>query len=290
MRRRPEPRGPICRQQGVATPLRPGRSSIVRLGLVAGMLTIVFAACSGATPPSPRPGPADISGLDGRVFMSTKVFVGGSEVALVMGTRIRISFDERQIGASAGCNSFGAQYAIVDGVLNASGGAMTEMGCDQGRHAQDDWLFGILGARPSVTVEGDALTITVGDTIITLLDREIAVPDVALPGTVWTLQSIVSGGTVSSVPDGIAATFEIADDGRVSGNAGCNQVSGTGTTTADTLRISDLATTKMACQGSRGRIEAAVLEILRADEITWSIDANVLSLRVGDIGLDFTGT
>ena len=99
----------------MATPLLPGRSSIVRLGLVAGVLTIAIAACAGATTPAPSPDPAEPASLIGRVFMSTKVTVGGTDVALVKGTRIRLSFDERQIGASAGCNSFGAQYAIAAG-------------------------------------------------------------------------------------------------------------------------------------------------------------------------------
>ena len=92
---------------------------------------------------------------------------------------------------------------------------MTEMGCDPALHDQDEWLSQFLGSDPQIALDGDELTLTSGGVTITLLDREVADPDLPLVGTTWTVTSIISGDAVSTVPDGAEATFEFADDGTV---------------------------------------------------------------------------
>ena len=247
------------------------------------VLVLLLAACSG------NPAPGASNGLDGRAFLSTSVTDGGADRPLVDGTQIRISFDDGAIGASAGCNTIGGTYRIEDGVLVFEGGGMTEMGCDDARHAQDDWLSEFLGSRPTVTQSGSDLQLSSEGTVITFRDTEVAEPDLPLTGTTWTVDSLISGEAVSSVPNGAEATLTFTDDGRVEVNTGCNQGSGRFEVTNGTLRFVDVGVTEMACGGPGGQLEAAVLPLLGADELSWAIDAGTLSLMAGNQGLALRG-
>jgi heat shock protein HslJ len=240
----------------------------------------VIAGCTLAgTPPA----------LDGRSFLSTSVTEGGEDRPLVAGTRIRLAFQGGNIGASAGCNTMSGAYRVVDGRLVVEGSGTTEIGCDPERHAQDDWLFGFLGARPTVRLAGNDLTLEAGDTIVRLLDREVAEPDLPLVGPTWTLDSIMVMDTVSSVPGGVVATLSFTPDGTVAIASGCNSGGGRVEVGAGVLRFSELVQTDMACPGARGEVEAAMMAVLGAREVAYSIDASTLTLTAGDRGLSFRG-
>ena len=213
----------------------------------------------------------------------------GADRPLVDGTQIRLSFADGQLGASAGCNTMGGGYRIEDGRLVFEGGGMTEMGCDDERHAQDDWLFAFLGSQPDVAQDGDKLTLTSGATVIALQDAEFAEPDLPLAGTTWTVDSIISGDAVSSVPDGAVATLVFTEDGRVEVDNGCNVGGGTYEVTDDTLRVSELMTTLRACEAPAAQLESAVMGVLGAEEIEYAIDAGTLTLMAGDQGLGLRG-
>jgi heat shock protein HslJ len=247
------------------------------------LLILLLTACSAT-------GGAPSVGLDGTEWLSTRVTEDGGDRALVDGTRIRLRFADGQLGASAGCNTFGGSYRIEDGRLIVEGGAMTEMGCDDERHAQDDWLFGLLGAGPSVTQDGDTLTLSADGTVVTLQDREVAEPDQPLEGTTWTVDSIITGDAVSSVPGDVLATLVFTDAGQLEVNTGCNSGGGTYEVTDGTLRIRDLITTLRACDGAAGQLEAAVLAVLNAGEVQYAIDAGSLTLMAGGHGLGLHGS
>lgn len=227
----------------------------------------------------------------GREFLSTSVMVRGVNRPLVGDTRIRIGFtDDGMISASAGCNLFGGAYRIDGGVLVVTGGATTEMGCQPALQAQDDWLFALLGAQPTLTLTGDELILEEGDTIITLLDREVADPDLSLVGPTWTVTSIIAGDAVSSVPEGVVATFIFTEGGLVVVNTGCNSGSGAVAVQSNTLRFGAIALTERACEGPAGDMERAVLMVLHSDVVRFQIEARSLELTIGDYGLQLAGS
>ncbi len=232
---------------------------------------------------------AAVDPLDGRDFLSTSVTTDGEPFALVDGTRVRLSFADGRLTASAGCNTIGYTYQLDGDTLVVEGGAMTEMGCDPALHDQDEWLSEFLGSRPTVAANGNDLVLTSGGTVMDLLDTEVAEPDLELQGTLWTVDSIISGDAVSSIPAGATATLRFAADGTVAVDAGCNSGSGTYEADDDTVRITDLAVTEMACDGDAGALEAAVLLVLGADELGYTIDASRLTLMAGDNGLSLIG-
>ncbi len=227
--------------------------------------------------------------LDGTEWLSTAVTEAGADRPLVEGTQIRLSFTDGQLGASAGCNTMGGAYTVEDGRLIVEGGGMTEMGCDEERHAQDEWLFGFIGSQPSLAQEGDKLTLTSGETVIALQDSEVAEPDLPLTGTTWTVDSIITGDAVSSVPNGATATLVFTDDGRLEVDNGCNIGGGTYEVTDGRLRVGELMTTLRACDAPAAQLESAVMGVLNAEEIEYAIDAGSLTLMAGDQGLGLRG-
>ncbi len=246
-------------------------------------LAVILGGCS--LLPSGPAGP----GLDGRAFLSVAVTDGGVARPLAPGTRIRLEFSDGRVGASAGCNIMGGDYRIEGDRLRIDGGAMTEMACDPERDAQDGWLFSFLGSGPTFTLSGDDLVLASGGTTIRLLDREVAEPDLALVGPTWVVESILSGDSVSSVPADVRATLGFTADGRVLVETGCNSGGGSVAIDATTLRIADLALTKRACAGAAGQTEAAVVAVLRAELVSYQIDADLLTLVGGSSGLQLRG-
>jgi len=261
-----------------------------RLAFLALTTSLLIGACAAQ---AQTPSQAPTATLDGRTFLSTGVTDGGAARALAPNTRIRLIFNaDGSLGASAGCNSIGGTYRIDNGVLRAQPGAMTEMGCDPARHAQDDWLVKFLASGPSVTLAGNDLLLEAGDTAVRLLDREVADPDLPLTGTLWTVDSVQDDDAVSSVPDGgqAQATLRIAADGSAVFNNGCNEGGARVTVDGDQIRFIDVVTTDRACPDAAGVMEKAVMAVLGANTVTWSIEAGHLTLTAGSKSLGLQGS
>ncbi|HEX5451520.1 MAG TPA: META domain-containing protein [Candidatus Limnocylindrales bacterium] len=223
--------------------------------------------------------------LGGRTFLSISVTEGGASHPLVADTRLRLTFDAGRISASAGCNTMGATYRIDGDRLVVGELAMTALGCDSARAAQDDWLAAFLGSGPSVELRGDDLVLTAGTTVVRLVDREVAEPDLPLVGTTWEVTGILSGDTASSVPAGASASIRFDDAGRFNLNTGCNSAGGSYQVDGSTIRLSELLMTAMACPGAKGELETAVLKVLRERSVTNRIEADSLTLTAGDQAL-----
>lgn len=257
---------------------RPG--SVIRFGLCILALVFATAGCF--------PGDAAVQ-LDGRAFLSISVTEGGRDRPLVPRTRIRIGFEDGRVIASAGCNTLGGAYRIDSGRLLTDGLAMTDMGCDPARHEQDEWLAALLDSSPAVRLSGNDLALEGDDTVVRLLDREVAEPDLPLAGTIWTVESIITGDTVSTVPGGVFATLVIGADGQFAVATGCNQGGGKVTADADTIRFADLVLTLRGCGGAEAAMEEAMRAVLGADVVAYEIDAASLTLTAGGRGLGFRG-
>ncbi len=230
-------------------------------------------------------------GVAGREFLSTSVTVDGAEQPLVEGTRIRLSFlDDSQLAAYAGCNHFGATYSIDGGVLGVTQVGTTEIGCEPALAEQDAWLFEFLAAQPLITVNADELVLENEVTVLVLVDREVAEPDLALVGPIWTVTGIVSAGAVVSAPEGVVSTLVFTEDGQVMVNTGCNTGTGPAEVLADTIRFGDIALTRVACEGPAADMEQAMTTVLSSDVVRYEIDASALALSIGDIGLQLSGT
>lgn len=238
-------------------------------------VSLTLAACGDTEPAAPsEPDQVD---LVGRTFVGDQVTVDDEPSPLVKDTSIRLTFSDGSIGASAGCNQMGGDATWADGVLKVQNMFTTEMACDEPLMQQDTWLSDFLSSEPTVQQDGDTLTLTSGGTVVVLTDEEVAVPDVALTGTTWTLDSIVAGDAVSSVPSGVTSTLTFTDKGRVQVRPGCNTGNGGYSVDDAAITFDPIAVTRMACDGPRGDVEDTVLGVLDG-QVPFVIDGDTLTL------------
>jgi heat shock protein HslJ len=250
---------------------------------------LALAACSGgggvASPAGSDDGaaavPATSEALAGRTFVST----GMTGATLVEGSTVTLRFEDNLINVSAGCNQGSGAYAIVDGVVKLGPMATTEMACEAPLMAQDA-LVGALLDGSTATIAGDTLTFAKGDVTLTLVDKEVAMPDGTLEGPRWVVDAIQTGSTVSSVPAGATAALTFGAR-TVAVEAGCNTGSGPYTVEGDTITFGPIALTMMACPDDQMALETAVLTVLQG-KATYTIDANTLRLVNGSNGLHLT--
>jgi heat shock protein HslJ len=254
------------------SPTRPTTIVMLALTLTA---TLALAACAADSAPQ----------LAGKEYVAANFTDGGQDRALVPGTKLRLNFSATDIGASAGCNHMGGTYRIDGGRLIVDNLATTDMGCDADLMTQDQWLSELLGAGPTVSLVVNDLVLEAGSVRITFVDREVAEPDAKLVGPTWTVESIITGDAVSSVPAEPVATLVFKEDGTLEVNAGCNHGSGTWTAVPGGIEVGPLMLTKMACQKDGADLESAVLGVLEAGTIGAQIDSTLMTLTAGDRGL-----
>src|SRR5215207_9987164 len=131
--------------------------------------------------------------LRGRTFVSTAV----EGFTLVPDTQVTLTFDGDDLTAQGGCNTLGGTWSVEGDVLVVPPMMSTAMACEPSALMdQDTWLNAVLTSKPSVSVDGDTLTITAQGATVTLVDKEVADPDRPLEGTTWTAESLISEQSV----------------------------------------------------------------------------------------------
>jgi heat shock protein HslJ len=249
---------------------------------------VLLAGCGSSPDATPGTDGLAWDDLSGRTFVSTQVRFGGEPTTLVADTVVRLTFGADGISASAGCNTMGGDAHLDGDRLVVDGGlSMTEMGCPEPRMDQDSWLADVLSSSPALSLDGDRLSVTGTDDSLAMVDEKTVNPDRSLEGTVWTLTGILSGsgdsGAVSSIPTGVTGTVTF-DGGVVSADAGCNRIRGSYRLEGDRVVVSGLSSTKMACPGDRGDVEAALTSVL-GGTVTFVVEGDQLSLVNGAAGL-----
>ncbi|MEY4230152.1 MAG: hypothetical protein RLZZ362_1001 [Actinomycetota bacterium] len=263
--------------------------------LVITALALSLAACgddttdSGSTDTTVAAGSgSDVAtAIDGRTYVSQS----STGFTLVDGSDVRLTFDDGQLGANAGCNSMSGAYTITDGKLVVEALASTMMACDQPLMDQETAVSTFLSSSPAITADGDNLTLTDGTITMEFLDREIADPDKPLADTTWTVSGIISSDALSSTTAGTAADITITVDadgkGTAAVNAGCNTGSAEVTVTDTAITFGPMALTKKMCDDAAMQLETAVTTTLTG-ETTYEIEASSLTIMSEASGLTFT--
>jgi heat shock protein HslJ len=242
---------------------------MTRMGAALAAVLMILAGC-GVAGSGGDPG----GSLSNRTFLSTSL----KPQSLLPGTRIWLSFPEKgQIAAQAGCNHIFGKLAIDGDKLVATEMGSTDMGCEKPRMDQDEWLTKFLTSKPTWKLNGDELVLTSGETEIKFLDRKVADPDRKLIGPKWTVTSLLDGEGASSVPSGVLAVLSFSEDGKVSGNTGCNILNGEAKVAGDKVTFGQIAVTKRLCTEPAGPVEGHILGVLQG-EVGWRIEADRLVL------------
>ena len=113
---------------------------------------------------------------------------------------------------------------------------------------------------------------------VTVTVRPVAVTN-PLDGTNWQVTGYYIGNAVASPLSGTNVTLRFSGN-QISGNAGCNSISGTYSVSGSNIWISDLSTGMTLCDTPAGIMqqETDFVSALRAS-VTFQIDGNNLTLR-----------
>ncbi|MEU7146256.1 META domain-containing protein [Nocardia sp. NPDC046473] len=246
-------------------------ATFVRFGSVALLGLLAVTACSSGDTNTNTTAP----GLAGRTFLSTAV----DGAPIPGGGPLTLSFKDDRIAADAGCNSFSGAVALDNNKLHVTGLAGTLMACAGDHAGADEWLNGLLTSDPTWQLDDTKLTLKNDKLTVTMQDKKVANPDRPIKGRTWIVTALITPDAQirSQTIDEVKPTLTIADDGAVSGTAGCNRMTGHATGPDIDLTF-QIATTKMLCSPEVMEVEQAVLKALDG-KTTATVDADTLTLR-----------
>jgi heat shock protein HslJ len=214
------------------------------------------------------------------------VTVDGRKTPAPAGAGLEINSDGRA-GAGSGCNSIGADVTVEGHTVAVGETQSTKKACPVKTAAFERAFSSAFAGKLTAEIDGERLTLTGRDGDAIALTPERAAP---LTGTKWTVNSLVAGDTVTSLPKGTSgkAYFTFGKDGRVSGNLGCNSFSGSARAAGSTLTFGRLASTRKLCPGPQMTLEHRVEKVLEG-KVTYELGHRTLSLTAaGGRGLRAT--
>ncbi|WP_406861858.1 META domain-containing protein [Streptomyces sp. HUAS MG47] len=253
-----------------------------RITAVAALASLVLLAACGT-----ESGTGAGSGtVDADVFVANvrwtfdTITADGKKTTAPAGAYVEFTENGRAAGNS-GCNHFGGAATVEDDTVTVSLGETTEMGCDAERQSFEKLLHRTFDGRLKAVVDGDTLTLTRPDGDTLVLSSQ---PPAPLKGTKWTVDTLVSGETASSLPAGTEgrAHFVIGADGRVAGNLGCNRFSTTATVSGSTISFGRVVSTRMVCAPPQMTVEKAMLKVFESRDATYALHVRQLTLTTPD--------
>ncbi|MFE6663902.1 META domain-containing protein [Streptomyces sp. NPDC057697] len=207
------------------------------------------------------------------------VTAGGRRTAAPDGAHVLIDAKGRATG-NFGCNHFTAETRTDGDTITVRRATTTAMGCDKNIERFEKALSRTFSGELTAAVTGRNLTLTTaaGDSIA--LTSESPAP---LTGTTWTVTSLVSGTTASSLPGGTERTARLTfgADGSVRGALGCNSFRGTAEITGTTVTFGPVESTRMMCPDPAMKLERALLAVLDG-RTTYRIDHRTLTLTAAN--------
>lgn len=238
--------------------------------------------------------PSGAAPFHGR-YVATDVQADGRPRPLVAGTEFRLTLDGDRLSAHAGCNSIGGRYTITDNTLRAADLAITEMGCDPARHAQDEWVVALLSTDPTLETTGDGFILHAPTTDVTFVEWTRLHPDRSLATTRWIVDGYIDGtgpdaAVASPMAGGALAMIVFETNGFLTGHDGCNTFGYAGEAGrpasaglrydvegGDTIRFSgDAVVTDMACPD----VDTDRFWQVVKGTVHFAIDGDELTLRV----------
>ncbi len=224
--------------------------------------------------------------LDEIRWVVTGLTVDGARVDVPAGSGLFLVFDVgvAAVAGSGGCNGFGGKVEIAGSGLFITDVVSTLIGCQPDVADRETSFFDALGKVEVFALDGDTLALSSADRSTSIsLTVEAPPADQNLEGTEWHLVSIGDGDSASSMLAGTDPTLVIDQNrGTVGGSAGCNSYGGAVVIGAETITISDLYSTKMACgKDEVTSQELSILDIL-GRAATWSVDGDRLLIAADD--------
>ena len=261
-------------ERTVSMSIRP-KSTVgtMALATLATLATLGVAGCSDDLVVPTTGGAPTAAELDGTTWLSTEV----EGETLAADSRVTLAFSDTALAIVGGCNTQNGGYTITDGRLVVEALASTLMACEEDLTAQDAWLAQLVRSEPTISRDGDALTVAGDEVTIVFVDRESSSGGV-LDGGTWLLDDLESSTGTLIAPDGSHLAF---DGESMYVATGCNNGFGSAESDGDTVTIGVIALTLRACEPDLASWEQALAAFLTGP-LDYTIDGENLTLTNGD--------
>ena len=213
----------------------------------------------------------------GRWILASYLDASGKTAEALAGSEPTAEFKAGRVSGSAGCNTYSASYEAKNGTLKIGMAVSTMMMCEQALMEQEQAYLKNLQAAASYKIAGDLLTISDAKGAV-LLTFQAEKPG-TLTGVTWLMTSYNNGkgGFQSALAD-VQVTAVFSEEGKLTGNGGCNTYNASYTVDGDKIDIGPAATTRMMCSQPIMEQETAYLKALES-AATFKIEGSKLTLR-----------
>lgn len=166
----------------------------------------------------------------------------GEPIPILDSHPITMNLDGDQIGGKAACNSYGGRFTLDGNEFSIEDGlAWTEMACmPQGVMESEQAFLEALTGVDTVELADERLILSGADVELSF-ELLPPVPTSELTGTLWVLDGLVQGDTVTSPIQGERATLELFEDGTFTGSTGCRSISGAYQVTGAEVQFTEFA-------------------------------------------------
>lgn len=217
---------------------------ITLCGLVAAALLVTGSGPTAAAPPSP----AALEGTWWRLAeLPASALAALHGETLLPGRMAKIGFEKGGVLTGAdGCQPLQGSWSTTGGSINLKAETPLQRVCADIIMKQTAAFATALATATSYAIDGGKLVLVgaSGDFVAKFAPVKMA----PLEGTLWEALRINNGKGVGMSPiDGSTLTATFGAGGALTGNAGCNQFTGTFKTTGGKLTIPPPAATKKAC-------------------------------------------
>ena len=201
------------------------------------------------------------------------------------GRRHHRHLPERQVSGNAGCNRFFAGYTLDGAQLTIELGGSTAMACEDAIMAQEDAILAAMGEVASYAILDGQLNLVNAEGVTVLALTPQVAP--TLTDVVWQAVNYNNGKeAVVGLLEGSEITAIFAEDGSLSGSAGCNNYITSYTVDGNNLTIGMVAATMMFCAEPEGVMEQKSAYLAALGTVaTYSIREGMLELRTADDAL-----
>jgi heat shock protein HslJ len=214
-------------------------------------------------------GGADASQLEDTPWVLTS----GAEITLPATVAPSALFSAGEVSGSTSCNQYSGPYELDGDSLDIGQLTMTLIACVPPRDAIERAYMRALGQVARWAVDGEELVLSDED------EGELLRYAAGSIVGDWSVTGILSGDAFSSPIAGTELTAVFAEDGKLTGSAGCNSYTTSYATDKATIEIEPAAATRKFCAEPAGVMdqEAAYLSAL-ADAATYRVDGATADL------------
>lgn len=208
----------------------------------------------------------------------------GQAVPIVPAATITLKINGTQVGGQAACNSYGGKLQVNGTSITISELVQTEMACvDENVMASEAAYLAALATVDRAERAGNSLVLR-GPQVELRFALVPPVPDAALIGPVWVLESLIDGDVVSSTA--AQATVQLQPDGKLTASTGCRTVTGSYSVSGSHVDVALDPFDTIGCADGVGEQDAQVLAVLGGG-FEVAIAGDSMTLSDGQQGLGY---